>query len=215
MRTTSKLLAVALAATLQSAMAAEVTLDFENVTSMELLNGTYGGVTVSKSAFGVTSSAPPCQGDDLFKRDGSCGALWIAADTENTLAGNSTVRFAINEGFIDAVSFFYSGKDTITNLAVRVFGDEGELGDGITSGLDGGGCANTGFPWCNWNQVTYKFTGVARYVEFSAKDAQVLLDDVKFINQTASNQTPEPASAALALSALGALGIARRRRSAR
>lgn len=218
MRTTSKLLALALTATMQSAMAGTVFLDFEDVTTTALLNGSYKGVNVSGAAWSATSEV--CSygpngdpGDVSFTRPGSCGALWLAQDpTKPSTNSAKSLTVSIADGFVDSLSFVYSGSISFPNLSVHVFDELGnELGLGL-NGLQAAGCS--GFAFCNWSQtITLSFGGVAHSVVFTAVDQTVLLDDLRFTTPTSTGQLPEPTSIALALGALGGLGWVRRRTS--
>lgn len=212
MRTTSKFLAVALTATLQSAMAGTIPLTFEDLTTTSALNGNYNGVNISGASWGAVSEF--CGGDVSFSRPGSCGALWLAVDpTKAATSGAKTLTLSIADGF-DGLSFLYSAGISTPNLEVHVYDAKGdELGTGL-SGLQGGACTNVLF--CNWSQtLTLKFTGVARSVTFTAVDQSVLLDDVIFKTPVATGRLPEPTSVALALGALGALAWSRKRKAAR
>ena len=221
MRTTSKFLAIALTATVQSAMAGAVFLDFEDVTVTEKLTNQYAskGVTVSGDAWTATSEAcnyGPTQepGDVSFVRSGSCGALYIAKDPTNTLekpVQSRSLTFSSTDGFVDALSFVFASSSKDSNLSVHAFDAAGkELGLGLT-GMNGVACG--GFIFCNWSQsMTLSFTGVARTIVFSALDETALLDDLSFKTAEPGNgQLPEPASVALALGALAGLGWTRRR----
>jgi hypothetical protein len=211
MRATSKLLALALTATMQSAMAGAVFLDFEDVQTTELLTTRYGSKGVTASGAAWTAASEACGGDVSFIRTGSCGALWLAEDPTNTAAtSGKSLTLSVADGFVDALSFIYSGSILGTNLAVHVYDAAGkELGQGL-SGLTGAGCGT--FIFCNWSQtVSLSFQGVARTVVFSATDQTVLLDDINFQTADPNGRLPEPTSIALALGALGGLGWARRR----
>lgn len=211
MRTTSKLLALALTAAMQPAMAGAVFLNFEDVTTTELLNKTYNGVAVSGAAWTATSEA--CNyggvpGSVSFVRTSSCGALWLAEDpTSSSPNAPRSLTLTLTEGFINALSFVYSASTDTPNLKVHVYDAAGrELGLGL-DGLAGSACST--YVFCNWSQtMSYSFQGTARYVTFTALDQSVLLDDVRF---TTPGRLPEPASLALAIGALGALGWARKR----
>lgn len=216
MRTTSKLLAVALTATLQSAMAGTIMLDFEDVKTTAPLAGNYNGVTVGGDAWSARSEASTCGGNVSFVRTGSCSALWLAMDPRDTAEdATKSLTLSIADGFIGSLSFVYSGSVSLPELAVHVFDAAGkELGSGL-DGLTAAGCAN--FLFCSWSQtMTLNFTGVARSVTFSALDQTILLDDIKFTTPAATGgQLPEPTSIALTLAALGGLGWARKRAAAR
>lgn len=208
MRTTSKFLAVALTASLQSAMAGTIPLNFEDLTTTSALSGNYNGVNIGGAAWGAVSET--CGGDVSFSRAGSCGALWLAQDpTQPASTGSKSLTLSLADGF-DGLSFVYSASRPAPALFVHVYDAAGaELGNGL-SNLTGAGCAN--FVFCNWSQtMTLNFTGVARSVTFSALDQTVLLDDITFKTPTSTGRLPEPTSIALTLGALAALGWARKR----
>lgn len=217
MRIASKLLAVALTATLQSAMAGTtptIPLDFEDLTATAKLTGNYNGVTISGDAWGVVSQAAGCNGDFNFVRAGSCGGLWIAFDPENNATTDRrTVTMTIADGF-DGLSFVYSGAITVPQFSVHVFDATGkELGKGLDN-RPGAGCQ--GFLFCNWSlPIDLAFTGTASYVEFTAIDQSIMIDDLKFKKPTSTGRLPEPASLALVAGALGVMGWSRKRKAAR
>lgn len=214
MRMTSKLLALALTATLQSAMAGTILLDFEDLTTSEPLTDRYAaqGVNVSGAAWGVTSAV--CGGQVSFSRPDSCGALWLVQDpTKPSTNTAKSLTLSLDDGFVEAISFVYAGSVAFPNLEVHAFDAAGnELGAGL-NGLTASACT-TGLLFCNWSQtVTLNFSGIARSVTFTAVDSTVLLDDLRFTTAatTPPGQLPEPGSIALALGALGGLAWTRRR----
>ncbi|HEY8876528.1 MAG TPA: hypothetical protein VIN03_03120 [Roseateles sp.] len=215
MRTTSKLLALALVATMQSAMAGVVFLDFEDVQISEPLTDRYAAQHVSVSGAAWTATSEAClyggvPGEVSFKRPGSCGALWLAEDpTQPTANPLRSLTMTLSDGF-DALSFVYSGSRSDINLSVHAFDASGaEVGLGL-GGLTGSGCSS--FLFCNWsNTVSLNLQGgTARTVVFTGLDQTILIDDLSF-NTPTTGRLPEPTSAALALGAIGALGWSRRR----
>lgn len=218
MRMLSKFVAVALAASLQPVMADTLLLDFEDLTTTQLLTGTYQGVDFSGSAWSARSSDGNCGGSISFERSNSCTALLIANNPGQTdVAGEKSLTISLASGFVDAVSFAFSGKVNEKLLSVTIFDAQGGT-LATLAGLEGSECAN-GFIYCNWSDAdgnpptTLLFKGTASSITFtSAKDNTVLLDDLRFTLAAGNPQAlPEPGSVALAFGALGALGWTRRR----
>lgn len=212
MRTTSKILAIALTAAVQSAMAGTIPLNFEDLTTTAPLNGSYNGVNVGGAAWGALSANCP-NGDVLFNRSNSCGALWLAVDPGKPQTGQvESLTMSIADGF-DALSFVYSGSANSINLSVRVFDAAGAELTSLPS-LAGQACTDGTYVFCNWSQtLNVQFSGIARSVTFSALDQSVLLDDIVFRTPTSTGRLPEPTSVALALGALGGLAWSRKRKA--
>lgn len=213
MSTTSKLLALALTATLQSAMAAPVFLNFEDVKATDWFQGNYNGVDVSGSAWLATSEACGDADGVSFIRDKSCGALYLAPKPNPggpTPNARQSLTLGLTGGF-DALSFVYSYSNSLADLQVAVYDDKGNLLKSSLSGtLSGDGC--TGFLFCNWSDpVKVIFDGVASSISFTAGNQALLLDDIQFTTPAATGRLPEPASIALAVGALGAAGWTRKR----
>jgi len=220
MRTTSKLLALALAAALQPALAGTVELKFEDLAaaaSPVSLDGVgYHGVDISGAAWGIVSSTVACGGNADFIRDDSCGALELADFSSN--APEQSLKLSISGGF-EALSFVYSGKSG-SSLAAYVFDADGNYLAWVES-LAGSGCGSN-YTWCDWSgTITLDnfFDGaLASYVVFTGTNRSFLLDDIVFTtpqSTTPPGQLPEPTSVALALGALGALGWTRKRSNKR
>jgi len=231
MRATSKLLALALTAALQPAFAGVVSLNFEDVTvasdpdgfGMIQLGDRYKneGVRFTGAAWGVTSVV--CGGFSLFEtHDNGCSALMLVGDPRDGKieTGKSfTLNFA--DGFVSGSSFFYSALP-LAGVSITVFDELDGKGKGTTiAGVSEKECTDgSGARFCNWTALTLDFAGVAKSMVISqgdrALDETFMLDDLKLV-QAASSPTglPEPASLVLAVSALGALGWARKRANAR
>lgn len=210
MRTTSKFLALALTAAVQSAMAGTIPLNFEDQTTLAKLPATYQGVDVSGAAWGGQSEG--CGGTISYSQAGNCGALWLAVDPTKRKTGQlESLTMSLTDGF-EGLSFNYTGSILLAGLSVRVF-DAAGLDLGGVDDLTGVPC--TAFQFCTWSPITLQFTGIARSVTFTAIDQAVLLDNIIFKTPTTGGgQLPEPTSVALALGALGAAAWSRKRKQA-
>ncbi|RZI80663.1 MAG: hypothetical protein EOP38_21800 [Rubrivivax sp.] len=216
MRASIKLLALALSAALQPAVADVVTLDFEDITATTRVLDRYEGLTFTNNAWGVSandlaSADPVCKGKYLFeplaKAERNCGALLLGTGT----TGTSTVDFTITSefGFVDSISFAYALGATV-GAKIEIFDAAGALLKG--QDLSGSTC-DSGFFFCNW-QVgdPIFFSGTARSIVVTAKDQKLMLDDLQVSTAAVTpGRLPEPGSIALAFGALGALGWSRKR----
>ncbi len=213
MRATSKLLAVALTAALQPAVASTVSVNFEDLTSVTKLTDQYAtaGITFTGDAWGVTSLFNGCSGEVQFFRTGSCGALELASNAAGgagTVPSSFTLSFA--EGFVTEFSFVYSAR-TNSGVMIELLDRGGSVIDYLDT-LTTSGCSLGGVRFCNWNNGVIQFDGVAYGLRVSGADQGLVLDDLKFIRQdTGPAPLPEPASFALAFGALAAAGWARKR----
>lgn len=216
MRATSKLLALALTAAMQPAVAGVITLDFEKATAVGLAGNLYAdqGVTFTGNAWALTSNQLGCTGAAYFSRTGSCAGLLLGVDPTRT-ATSAMTSFTIDlaEGFIDEFSFFYSIRGGVA-ASIKLYDGVGGQGTELQSlgTFPGTTCANTALRFCDWFSSSIKFSGVARSVVVSGVDQRLMLDDLRFITQTAApGQLPEPSGIALAVGALGALAWSRKR----
>ncbi len=112
--TTSKLLALALTAALQPAVAGVVSLNFEDNTGVSQIGDRYAsslGITFSGDAWGITSKFNNCGGTAQFLRDGSCGGLELALDPLSSGSAD-TQSFTVDlaGGFVKEFSFVYSAR---------------------------------------------------------------------------------------------------------
>ena len=216
MRATSKFLALALTAAMQSAMAGTVSLDFEDVTVSEKLTTRYPGVTASGAAWAVTSQA--CSygtginqhaGTISFKGYGdSCGALMLASSLGQPVTPSPSLTLTLADGFIGTMAFIFASGDDASTLDVQVLDAKGNLLVDA-NGLSGSSC--TEYTFCNWSEKVLSFSGIASSVTFTAPDQTMLLDNITFTTPAANGRLPEPTSIALTLGALAGLGWARKR----
>lgn len=241
MRATSKLLAIALAALVQPAFAAlePVTIDFEKI-SLDLdpwgmvalaSNNPYAelGVAFTGDAWGVLSNARGCGGFSSFAPIGGsgCGALLLASNPKaedpaaiGVAAATQSPSFTINfaEGFVAGSSLSYKALVS-SNVRIELFSGLDGVGSlGTVDGLAAGKCGIAAVEFCDWGDpLTLNFGGVAKSMVVTGGDELFMLDNLSFARQDASvpGQLPEPASLALALSALGVLGWSRKRAGAR
>ena len=222
MRATSKLLALALAAVLQPALADVVSINFEAANAAPAANQFAAqGINFSSNAWVVrakdTNTTGVCSGLYFFqpadKVGGNCNALLLAQDVNGDI-GSDPVSFTITStfGFVGAISFdFALGVDA--NAKIEVFDAAGKNLLKISGNLTGDACDQAYF-FCNWTTgQKFEFPDVARSIVFTAKDQTLMLDDLLLTTAEAPNPNPlpEPASMALVLGALGTAGWARRR----
>jgi hypothetical protein len=222
MRATSKLLALALAAALQPAMA-DVVLDFETTGDLVQVGSQYAskGLTFTSDAWSVRARdldprVPVCQGAYLFEplakpAETNCGALVLAENVSGSI-GDDIVKFTITSttGFVNSISFAFAlGIDAGASVDVLdAAGNSLLIGSGALSGAP----CDTGFFFCNWTAgQKVEFADVAYSIVFTAKDQTLMLDDLVLVADTPPGRLPEPGSMALAVGALGAVGWIRRR----
>lgn len=224
MRATSKLLALALAAALQPAVAGVVKLDFEDFTGIVSIGARYSalGLTFTQNAWGVTANdrdiTDICLGSYEFepRKNGAsnCGALVLG---ENAAGGfdeskNFSFKITSNFGFEKGISFAFAVASGERGAKVDVLDAAGNSLVGANGDLSGKAC-ETG-PFCNWSETgDIFFSGLATTIVFTGADQRLMLDDLVLNTAAGPNPPPlpEPASVALALTALGALGWTRKR----
>jgi hypothetical protein len=227
MRATSKLAALALTAALQPAMAGVVPLlNFEDITvssdpsglGVIQLGDRYksSGVQFKDGAWGAVSTR--CDGAYGFKpNDAGCSALLLAGNpTDGDLDGNKSFTLNFADGFVTGSSLIYSAR-TSSNIVITLFSElDGKGRSTQIGGLRKADCGLSGAFFCDWNALTLDFSGVARSMVVSGNDETVMLDNIQLVQaSTSPGRLPEPASLALSISALGALGWARKRAAAR
>lgn len=222
MRAKSKLLALALTAALQPALAGVVSLNFEDINAnvspdgtgmVQLLDRYQGlGVQFLGDAWGVTSLR--CDGLSGFvPHDNGCAALQLAGDPrDNTVEAGKTFTLNFASGFVAGSSFFFSALGG-SNVSITLYDEVDGKGRSIPlGGLPTADCTIPGARFCVWNQLNFDFGGIARSMVVTGNDETLMLDDIRLVQAaSAPGNLPEPGSIALAVGALGALGWARRR----
>jgi len=226
MRATSKLLALALTAALQPAFA-DVVLNFEDIKKssdpadkgiVQLLDRYKdSGALFTGDAWGLVSREDNCNnGFGNFFHDGGCTALMLGKEPGGaTSTSNASFTLNFAAGFIGGSSLYYAGQPS-TKGSITLFSDIdgiGELAVFDISRLRLQNCSiDAGFKVCDWSKLDLGFSGVARSMVVTGTDQSFWIDDLTLKAQaTTGGQLPEPASLVLALSALGALGWARKR----
>lgn len=212
MRATSKLLALALTAALQPAIAGVVPLTFEDIKATNDNDGYVelkdryikDGIVFSGAAVGLVRRSTACDGEASFvPRVDGCVAL--------ALDGGNSFTLKFSKGFIAGTSLYYSALAD-AGVTITLFKDENATEE-ITrvGGLTEANCAGSA-RFCNWDLLTLSFSGVAHSLVVNGLDQTLMLDDFSFVPAASTpGQLPEPASLVLAISALGALGWARKR----
>lgn len=217
MRATRKFLALALlTTTLQPAFAATVTLGFEGDAARGQLAEQFKdlGIHFTGNAWGVNSRLNGCGSGLSFDTPYGCGALILGDPADRETGELREFTISLDSGFTEKVSFTY-GQLTAGGLSISVFGSRDGSGNplNVLSNLLEPGCGQPNVRFCGWEDDAIEFQGTAYSITFSGFDKRVMLDNLSFTTRDATNPLPEPASMALALGALGALGWTRRRTS--
>lgn len=228
MRAKSKLLALALTAALQPAIAAvaPISLNFEEITwpadadgVLSLHGPIYTGVEFKDASWAVSSTA--CDGIVNFvaRNTGECNAFLLASNMLKPLPSpvtDQTAKINVTGGFITGSYLYYSA---LRDSGVTITAYTGLDGTGTPLDFDLnilGGCAGSpGF--CNWTKLDLDLGSfTARSLVITGIDNSVMLDDLFFVAPDATQPPgllPEPGSIALTLGALGALGWNRKRKT--
>lgn len=233
MRAKSKLLALALTAALQPAFAAPASVEFsfEDMTTIvnssglvNLAQAKYGakdGLQFTGSAWGVLTSKD-CDGIVAFvPNNGGCGALMLSSNPGGVSSSQrQTLTMNYADGFTSGSTLFYAtvlSADVSITLYENIDHSTGR--SWALGRLKNDGCVSEpGATFCDWNSLVLDLKGgVARSLVVTGNDNSVIFDDFSLVRATAVPPVnlPEPASIALAMGALGALGWTRKRAATR
>ena len=226
MRATSKFLALVLAAALQPAFA-NVVLNFNDITPAVNPDGS-GAIVVGDryllsdnvqftgAALGVSSFLcvvdPLDVGFGFIDAGGGCGGAVLLSAT-STSGPTFTINFT--DGFVAGSSFVYSAL-AASHVTVTVYDQLNGKGTALPQiDLTPTACGLDGVSFCDWTTLDLAFEGTAYSIVISGADESFMLDNLSLLaaGSTNPNPTPEPGSVALALGALGAAGLTRRRRA--
>lgn len=205
------------------ASAATVTLDFEGLKNLELVQSFYGGGAGSAGSvgtdYGITfdNNAQAV----VSATAGGTGSLSnLPSGTTALFFQQGAVTLNLAQGFTDSFSFQYSTV-TATGL-VQIFAGEngtGALIDQYVISALGTNCKPGDLDFCKWNAGGGAFVGTAHSIVFGGVANQIAYDNITFGNLALPNPnpnpnpTPEPGSLVLAAGALLALRTASRRRA--
>jgi hypothetical protein len=177
------------------AFSATVTYDFEGVDSFTSVGNHYDAVTFGGGATAL--------GNDVlgtyFTNPPSGTTVMTAFDGDSTM----TTAYEMK----DAVSFRYAAAaDTTVNIWSGANGTGSILGTfNLAANQDS--CGNA-LPLCHWDLASVSFSGAAHSVTFGDAANAAMFDDVTV------NAVPLPAGVWLLVSALGGMGVIRRKRAA-
>jgi hypothetical protein len=178
------------------AFSTPVTLDFEGIPSFTSVGDHYGDLTFGGGATAIAN-------DELgtyFSNNPSGSTVMTALDSDATMNAGS--------GFINTVSFYFAA---LTSTSVNIWSDLNGTGSILGTfdlAANQGSCGAADTALCHWDLTSLSFSGLAHSVTFGDAAGAAMFDDVTV------NPVPLPAALWLMVSALGGLGIVRRKRAA-
>jgi hypothetical protein len=180
------------------AFATPVTLDFEGIPSFTSIGNTYSNISFGGDAQAVAN-------DELgtyFSNNPSGSTVMTA------FGPDASMNAGYSAGFIDTVSFYFAAlTDTTVNIWSDLNGTGSILGT-FNLAANQGSCGASDAALCHWDLASVDFAGLARSITFGDAAGAAMFDDVKV------NAVPLPAALWLMASALGGLGVVRRKRAA-
>lgn len=175
-----------------------VTLDFEGIASFTSVGNYYGNITFGGGAQAIKN-------DELgtyFSNAPSGDTVMTAFDSDATL------NAAYSGGFLDSVSLSYAA---VQNTTVNIYSDYnggGTLLGTFNLAANQSSCDPNATVLCHWDLATVSFSGLAKSITFGDAANAAMFDNVTV------NAVPVPAAVWLMMSALGGLGVIRRKRAA-
>lgn len=195
---------LALAATALPASAASVTLDFEGAGGFVPVGEFYNGGAGTNFGVSFTDAVIAVVNDEF-------GPYFSNAPTPGTVmsADDATATMNVVSGFSGRLAFYYSALNSTLD-AVKIYSGLNGTGDllgqiSLSGNAQLGGCSDS--PFCNWQEVSLGFAGVAQSAVF-ASAANMGFDNITI------TPVPEPGTYAMLGLGLGLLGLVARRRRA-
>jgi hypothetical protein len=211
----------------QAAMAGPVTLNFEGIAPypnpftvliLDYYNGGTSSIGTSGINYGIrfddkahllclTSMTVGCS-------NASRGGFGDPASAQGALGFGDIGSKYLNvaSGFEGAIDFEYAARSGNNSISVYSgLNGTGTLLGSVDLASNATGCpAYSNADFCPFSSLSLAFSGVARSVRFSADGLQFAVDDLTFRN--ALSPVPEPASWAMMVLGVGAIGGTMRRR---
>lgn len=190
-----------------AAHAATVVLDFNGVATASnstTVGGFYNGGTSGDGNTGTNygvSFTPNALAINIYNggSEPNPGILYFLS------GGAVTIDYAA--GFDTGFSFYYASN---SNASINVYDGLGGTGN-VLATLNLATNFQTGCGYCQWDKIGVSFAGIARSVDFAGGANFVAYDNITFGSAT-PGAVPEPATWALMIGGMGAVGGALRRR---